>query len=601
MTFSITQLFVPLPSGVVDGVTPTTVAAGTWLFNEVSAGGNLNLPVTSWQSGGVAWTELMITALGMATSDSTISLHAQAAFLDFCATGTVVFPDPTNPDGATIAIPVTPDPSIPAQNPTGAAGWLDVLADSRYNVQRNQATFASGTLLYVNTTGISQGTFVTGAYHTQNGFTGATYNNSSGFTGAASPTLGTTVTAATAAAPVVVTTQTNHGIVTDTILYFKNIGVLPDGFYLAHPSAVNQLTLTGTIGTGSYGGTGGLVFQPSQFGFVADRIGPSSNAGPGQINALVTSSPGIFVTNPAAFNGNPYESNIALAARCRAKLASLSLNGPAGAYNYAATTSSQILAAQTPPKTLTSAITREIDTNSLATGVVTVTIANANGPVAGVANVAPLSCTGNGVSPIVIGVSAMAAALMSSGMFALVTGMQGNTAANGYWPITVSGTNVTLVGSTGNGTWTSGSGNIEAGDVGLVDSIIQAVARPSGVTVVTQSAGSFQTNVVATAYVPLQFLADFGSNPTTNKGALAVQQYLQSLPIGGITGIDGAAGGVVPFSGVLDAIMQSGTVGGRKYTISVSGLLINGAGADLALGSTSVSVPNTIQINVQGV
>jgi len=597
MSFTISQLFVPLPSGVVAGVTPTTVAASTWLFNEVQNGSALNLPVTSWQSGGVAWTELMITAVGMAVSDANISMHAQAAFLDFCATGTVVFPDPANPSGAPITVPVSPDPSIPAQNPNGATTWLDVLADSDYNVQRNLATFASGNLLFANTSGSSIGTLPAGTFHTANGFTGATYNNSASFTGSASTVLGTSVSSATAASPVVVTTLAAHGIGSDTTLYFKGISVLPDGFYLAHPTGANTLSLTGTIGTGSYAGTAGRVYQPVSLGFAADVIGPSSNAGPTQINTLVTASPGVFVTNLLAFSGSPYESNIALASRCRAKLGSLSLNGPKGAYSYAALTSSQLLAAQSPAKTLTSAITRETDSNSLATGTVTVTVANASGPVPGVAQVVITGATN--ASPIVLQMASTAG--ITTGMVGLVTGVQGNTAANGYWTMTfVDGTHVSLNGSTGNGAYTVG-GQLEAGDIGLVDSIVQAYATPNGVTSVVQSAAALNVTIVATVYVPLAFLADYGTNPASNKGTVALTSYIASLPIGGVTGIDGATNGVIPYAKLIETLLQAGTTGGREYSMSVAGLLINGSGTDLSMGPTQVAVISSLNIAVQGV
>ncbi len=595
MTIPISQLFTPLPSGVVAGVTPTTVASGTWLFNEIQNGSALSLPVTSWQSGGVAWTELMIHSVGMATSDSTISLHAQAAFLDFCATGTVIFPDPTDPFNATITVPVTPDPSIPAQNSTGALGWLDVLADSKYNVQRLLASYANVNLLFVNTTGVSLGSIPTGTFHAANSVTGATYNNSVTFTGVASTVRGTSVSAASATSPVVVTTLTNHGIPSDTTLYFKSIGVLPDGFYFAHVSSATQLTLTGTSGTGSYSGSAGRVYTGSQIPFVADVIGTVSNAAPGQINSLVSAAPGVFVTNLLPASGNPYESNVALAARCRAKLGALSLNGPKGAYDYFARTSSTILAAQIPPKTLTSAITRESDVSI--SGNVAVVVANANGPVGGVTNLAITGATN--ASPIVLTVGSTSG--ITTGMTGIVSGVQGNAAANGYFSLTfVDGTHVSLDGTTGSGAYTSG-GNLEAGDLGLVDSVIQAYAVPNGVTATTQSATALNVTITATVYVPIAFVADYGSITTTNKGAVAVTNYVASIPIGGITGLDGSTSGIIPYSKLIEILLTSGTTGGREYTLSVSNLLVNGAAADLSMTSVQVAVPVSVSIAVQGV
>lgn len=46
---------------------------------------------------------------------------------------------------------------------------------------------------------------------------------------------------------------------------------------------------------------------------------------------------------------------------------------------------------------------------------------------------------------------------LTTGDYVTVSGVLGNTAANGYWAVTVTGpTTFTLVGSVGNGAWTSG-------------------------------------------------------------------------------------------------------------------------------------------------
>lgn len=68
--------------------------------------------------------------------------------------------------------------------------------------------------------------------------------------------------------------------------------------------------------------------------------------------------------------------------------------------------------------------------------------------------------TGNGVSPIVLTLSSTAQ--LVTGTSVLVTNVGGNTAANGIWKITVSGNTISLTGSTGNGTWTSG-GSVSQG------------------------------------------------------------------------------------------------------------------------------------------
>lgn len=67
--------------------------------------------------------------------------------------------------------------------------------------------------------------------------------------------------------------------------------------------------------------------------FAADQPGPTGTA-PASTITISTGPAGITVTNPLAFVGQAAESNASLAARCRAKLGSLSPNGTAAAYAY---------------------------------------------------------------------------------------------------------------------------------------------------------------------------------------------------------------------------------------------------------------------------
>jgi hypothetical protein len=108
----------------------------------------------------------------------------------------------------------------------------------------------------------------------------------------------------------------------------------------------------------------------------ADEVGIVGNAAPGTITVVVTSDVGVTVTNPLSVLGDDAETTAALVARCRAKLASLSPNGPKDAYNYIATTPA-FSAVATP-------ITRTNTTASPTTGAITVYLATAAGaPVAG--------------------------------------------------------------------------------------------------------------------------------------------------------------------------------------------------------------------------
>ena len=175
MSLTAAQLFQPSPSGVGPyGNVPTNPTPGTWLAEMLATAALVGLPTTSWQSGAPERTILATQAVSFALSDVDVSVMAQGGFLQTASTGTVTY---TATDGTSVTIPVTPDPSNAAQNPTGAPGWLDLLLTNVYGVTRLQATYATGPLAIVNLKGTSVGPYVAGAYHVGNTTTGASYHN----------------------------------------------------------------------------------------------------------------------------------------------------------------------------------------------------------------------------------------------------------------------------------------------------------------------------------------------------------------------------------------------------------------------------------------
>lgn len=66
--------------------------------------------------------------------------------------------------------------------------------------------------------------------------------------------------------------------------------------------------------------------------------GARGTASAGSITRLVSTTPGVSATNPAAFVGTNEEGDVHLRARCRAKLGTISPNGPRGSYQYVAET-----------------------------------------------------------------------------------------------------------------------------------------------------------------------------------------------------------------------------------------------------------------------
>jgi hypothetical protein len=67
---------------------------------------------------------------------------------------------------------------------------------------------------------------------------------------------------------------------------------------------------------------------------VADEAGSDSSAGAGEIDEMVTQLLGVTCTNPTAAIGTDEQDESVTRDQCRAKLASLSANGPKGAYAY---------------------------------------------------------------------------------------------------------------------------------------------------------------------------------------------------------------------------------------------------------------------------
>jgi hypothetical protein len=558
MTLTIDQLF-----------TPST--AQQWLASILGNMTTVQLQTTAWQSAGQARTILAIMANLFAIEDAAVSGMAQGGFLDFAATGSVTY---VTSDGTTVTTPVTPDPSIPSQNPTGAAGWLDVLADSVYDVQRIGAERASGTIAAVNTSANTYGPYAAGGYHTANPTTAATYANTTSLTITPSPAVGTAITAASNTAPIQITTSAAHGLTTGQVVYVRDVlgNTAANGLRTVTVTSATQFTLDNSSGNGAWT-SGGTVLLAQTFAATADVAGPTGTSARDQITQAVTSATGVVVTNTTAFFGAAFESNTALAARCRARIQALSPGGPAGAYRYFALAAYQLLLDSTPPVILTAPVSRVSVQVSTVTGVVTVAVASANGAVPGVVQL-PITAATN-ASPIVL--TTGSAHGLGPGDYVTVSGALGNTAANGTWVASAaSGTSVTLTGSTGNGTYTGG-GSIEGGDLGHVDRVIQANAVPDGITESTITATAWNVAIVASVVVPQAHVAAYTANAQT---ALAL--YFASLPIGG------SSGGVLQYNDIVGLLWAAGSVNGAlSYVSAIPSLTVNGTAANASYPGAS--------------
>lgn len=499
MALSLDSLFTPAASGVTPGNAGATASSGSWLSTLLSVASTLGLSATSWQPGGVARTILAIVATADAARDQVIVKMIKGGFLDSAAT---VTPDPSNANTWTSA--------------TWTPGWLDVLADGVYNVQRIAATYATGTINVVASSSAAGGTFQPGTYHVANG-SGKTFSNTQAFT--------------------------------------------------VTPSSTTPITIA------------------------ADIAGSSSNSATGGITTTVTSLVGVTVTNPQSINGSDAESNAALVTRCRQKLQALSPNGPKGAYAYFALAASQLRAAATGnPSAITSPITRALVTVAPTTGIVTLYVASANGTVSGVAGLAVTAATN--ASPIAI--TTASAHGLSTGAVVTVSGVLGNSAANGTWIVAVvDATHFTLNGSNGVGFGTyATSGVIQGGDLGQVDYVIQSQCVPNAVTALTVSAAAALITFTIDVWVPAAQVQTAGGLVQSQ-----IATYVAGLPIGGVTDPSGAYTNALLFDSVLGAIYQTSGLNVQQAT-----LLLNGQTTNIALSPNQVAVISGLPtVNVHGI
>lgn len=579
---TVNQLFQPAPSGVgpygtVGGATvgavPQVPGSGTWLATMLYVAQTVQLPTTAWQPGDPERTILATEAVCFALSDAVISQMAQGGFLQSAASGTVLY---TAPDGTQVVIPVTPDPSNAAQNPTAAPGYLDLLADNVYDVQRLQATYVSGPLAIVK---LSAGTltYAAGAYHVGNTLGGATYHNTASLSipqstssAISGVTPGVTST--------VLTTSSPHGLTVGQSVYVAiptSSGVSGLGGVFAIVTATTSTTFSIAAGSaGVYNGTGGTAYLCTVATMVADVIGIASNAGPGTVTTAITQNANVFVSNIVGWSGSNYESNTALAGRCQLSLAARSPNGPSAAYVYFAQTAFQLLQAATPPYTLTNGPVQAAEFSTPATGIVTTVVASAtpNSTVLG-ANVTPgvsqLPISGvTNANPAVITCSGPTGLSVGQSFTVTISGVLGPTSVNG----TFLGTHVSAnsfsipVDTTSAPAYVSG-GSIEGGDLGQIDKIIQENCVPDNTTAVTVSALALPIQVTATVTVPAAYVSTY---------ELAAPAQLQTQAAS--YGIGGSTAKVteVSYDDIVGALQEAGVlVLGQASVAHVVSLWIN--------------------------
>jgi len=348
----------------------------------------------------------------------------------------------------------------------------------------------------------------------------------------------------------------------------------------------------------------GTVYTTTQATMSADAAGTGESAAPNTVTIAVTQNTGIFVSNVNGWSGNNWESNAALAARTALSLAAVSPNGPSQAYVYVAETAQQILAQQvapwnsppytaSPPYTLTNGPVLANEYSNPQTGAVTTVVASttpasttlgqpvtpgcAQNPVTGVSNANPcvISCT----NPT--GIAA------GGTMSVEISGVLGVAGVNGNFTGTYVGANSFSipVNTTAAGTY-AGGGQVEGGDLGAIDNLLQTLVVPDSVTAVTQSAVAMPVVVQATVVVPQAYVAAY---------KIAVQAQLSAqlatYAIGGSSVQSPAF--TVPLDDIIGALEEAGVIvlGQASYVRAIQSLSISCGAQTVTAADSGLSFP----------
>lgn len=619
MTVSLTvsDLFQPAASGVGPFGQTSTPAPGSWLSVMLQIATTVQLPTTAWQPGGPERTILAIEAVTFSQSDADISVMAQGAFLDPAASGTVTYVDV---DGTSTTIAVTPDPSNPAQNPSGAIGWLDLNTQNTYDVYRLAATYATGPLAFANL-GATTLNYATGTYHAGNAQNGATYTNPAALSIPTSAIPGTGGQIATIAGGVpftIIGTVSAHGLSVGSVVYI----VVPQAAGISGLNSVFGLVTAVTTTTFqvqlSSSGTfvpsvGGTVYACTLANMVADVLGIGSNAAPGAVTVAITQNANLFISNAIGWSGSNWESNAALVNRTRLYLAAVSPNGPSQAYQFFAETAGAILAGTYEPIPLPTGQAPYYLTNgsvaatvysNVATGIVTTVVASSTPASETIgANVTPgvaqLLVSGvTNANPCVVTCGASTSLAPGQSMSVIITGVLGTAGVNGTFLATyVAGNQFSIpIDTTLSGAYTGG-GSVEGGDLGEIDALIQEYVVPDGiVAAITVSAQALPIVVVATISVPQAYVATYKISALQQ-----LQAQISSYPIGGETGVN-----AVPYDDIVGALEEAGVLvlGQVSYVRQINSLSLNGGGVGVGVAfpaNTYVAILSPPVLNIVGV
>jgi hypothetical protein len=608
---TVQELFTPMPSGVGPfGNVPLVPASETWLGDMLSIAADVQLPTTSWQPGAPERTILAIEAVTFAQSDADISVMAQGGFLQSAASGSVTY---VANNGTTITVLVTPDPSNPAQNPTGALGWLDLLTTGVYDVTRLEATQASGPLAIVNLKGSTVGPYSANTYRVENTGTGATYTNEDALSIPSSVIAGSggvVAGVAVGTSSTIITTAAPHGLAAGQSVYLlvpTSSGVLGLAGAFALVTSASSTSFAVSVGSSGTWTAGGNVYLCTVAQCIADVAGIGSNAAPGSVTTAVTQNAQVFCSNLVGWSGSNWESNPALVNRTVLSLASRSPNGPGQAYVYFAESAQQLLAAEIPPYQLTNGPVVASESGNPQTGIVTTVVASST-PASTTLGAAvtpgcsqlPITAITN-ANPAVVTCSGPTSLAPGQSMTVTIDGVLGTGGVNG----TALGTYVTAdsfsipVDTTSTGTYTGG-GQVEGGDLGQIDALLQENVVPDNTTAITASALALPVVVVATVVVPAAYVLAYQL-----AAPVQLQAQVSAYDIGG-----DAPDFAVQYDDIVGALEEAGViaVGQASYvravqslSVTVGGVPVPSGGSVSFLSSQYQAILAPPQISVVGV
>jgi hypothetical protein len=332
----------------------------------------------------------------------------------------------------------------------------------------------------------------------------------------------------------------------------------------------------------------------------AAYAGGLGTVGAGVTLTMLTPLAGVTVQAlTASLVGTNAETNSALLTRCQNKLGSISPNGAPGAYVYVSesvpvfgsTLSTGPFTAPTAlnPYGVVSAITRASSILTVGSGIVNLYVANAAGAPFGVAQ-GPITNITNTI-PAIVTVPGGHGIPSGGQAFAIISGAQGSTGANNSiasipsWIVAYStSTTLQLNNTVALGVYTGG-GNIEAGDLGMVDAAVQTQCVPNGQTAITNAAANVSVNVSASVYIATS--AGLTAVTATTNISNAVANYFATVPIGGVTA---EASGIIPWTEILVVIANANV--STKSVVMVSPV------ADVSIAFNQVPVLGTLSINI---